>query len=61
MLVGQTSGLWFPLVGVFDQLARSVAWIPASLTESVVVIALVIYAIYLSDSLIERVTNFIKR
>ncbi|AUV80653.1 hypothetical protein C2R22_02440 [Salinigranum rubrum] len=60
-LVGQTAGIWFPLLGVIDSIGGAVPSIPAALTSKLFVGAALVYAAYLSFQLLGRVTTFFER
>lgn len=60
-LVGQTAGIWFPLLGVIDSIGGAVPSIPAALTSKLFVGAALVYAAYLSYQLLGRVTAFLER
>jgi uncharacterized protein (DUF697 family) len=59
--VGSTAGTWFPLLGVLSTLGEGLAFIPAATVNNLFLVGAVVYALYLSDSLVEKLNDQFNR
>jgi hypothetical protein len=55
--VGETAGLWYPMLGALSTLGGRVAGIPAELTNQLLIGGLVVYLAYLGSDFVERAIN----
>jgi len=60
-LIGATAGTWFPLLGLMNQAAAFIAWIPKGVTSTVFVAGIAVYALYLGDSLLEQIQKYLDK
>lgn len=60
-LIGATAGTWFPLLGLMNQAAAFIAWIPRGITSTVFVAGIAVYALFLADSLVEQVSKYLDK
>jgi hypothetical protein len=58
-LVGATAQAWFPLLGVLSSLGQGLAFIPAATAQQAFYVGGAVYALYLSDRLLERLWQYL--
>jgi hypothetical protein len=60
-VLGATAGTWFPLLGVLNAIGGLVEVIPKAAMQTLFIVGAVIYALFLSDKLIDRIRNISKK
>lgn len=59
-LIGATAGTWYPLIGILWRLGGMIPAVPKGAMSMLFIGGTVVYALYLGDSLLDRLENFIK-